>query len=371
MRIGVPKEIKESEFRVGLTPESISALVRRGHAVAVETMAGIGAGISDREYVAAGAEIVAEPADIFGRAALIVKVKEPLAGERALLQRGQIVFTYLHLAADRPQAAELMQSGASAIGYETVTDETGRLPLLRPMSVVAGRMAPQIGAHWLERPHGDRGLLLSGATGVAAGKVVVLGAGTAGGNAALIAAGMGARVTVLSRTEGPLREIADRQSGIETALSSPRTVAEHCRDADVVIATALVAGARAPKLITADIVRSMTPGAVIIDISIDQGGCAETSRVTSHLQPIYRVDGVLHYCVPNMPGAVPRSSTYALNAATLPYVIALADKGLARAIADDTGLRNGLQVHDGRLTCHAVADALGLDYRPVEGVQGI
>lgn len=369
MLIGVPKEIKESEFRVGLVPEAIAELTRRQHRVLVETQAGAGAGLSDEAYRAAGADIAATAGEVFERAELIVKVKEPLGHERTMLRRGQVLFTYLHLAPDRPLTQDLLASGVTAIAYETVTDNSDALPLLVPMSEIAGRMAPQIGAHWLERPHGTRGVLIAGAAGVLPARILILGGGTVGTNAALIAAGLGADVVILGRSPESLRRIENRFGArVRTGITSPETVDTLCRESDLVIAGALVPGATAPRLITEQTVRRMQPGSVIIDVSIDQGGCAETSRPTSHLQPTYRVHDVIHYCVPNMPGAVPRTSTFALNAATRPFVISLADKGWQAALREDRNLRNGLNIHDGRLTCRAVAKALTLPYTSTDHI---
>ena len=372
MLVGVPKEIKDNEYRVGLVPASVEALIAHNHRVAVERGAGAGAGFSDSDYVAAGAEITAAADDIFRRAELIVKVKEPLAAERKRLRRGQVLFTYLHLAPDHAQTEDLIASGVSAVAYETVTNAQGGLPLLAPMSEVAGRMAPHVGAHYLERPHGGRGVLLGGVPGVAPAEVLVIGAGVAGSNAILIAAGMAANVVAVARSEASLRRI-ESQFGtrVRTAISTREIIEALCRSADLVIATALVPGAAAPKLISAATVKAMQPGAVIVDISIDQGGCAETSRPTTHSQPTYVVDDVVHYCVANMPGAVPRTSTLALNRATLPFVLALADQGLRRALADDVHLRNGLNVHEGAVTCRPVAAALGLPYRDAAAALGL
>jgi alanine dehydrogenase len=365
MRVGVPKEIKDNEYRVGLVPSTVAELAARGHAVMVETQAGAGAGLTDDDYRTAGAEVVASAEPIFERAELIVKVKEPLSVERKKLRPGQVLFTYLHLAADPDQAEGLLESGAVAIAYETVTDAHGRLPLLTPMSEVAGRMAPQIGAHYLERPHGGRGILLGGVPGVAPADVLVIGAGAVGSHAALIAAGMGASVTVVARGPDSLRQIAVQfDSRIRTAVSNPRAIDSLCRQADLVVGAALVAGAAAPKLIPAATVRAMKPGSVIVDVAIDQGGNAETSRPTSHSQPTFVIDGVVHYCVTNMPGAVPRTSTFALNNATRPFVLALADKGWRQALAEDRHLRDGLNVSDGKITQRAVAEALNLSYTP-------
>jgi alanine dehydrogenase len=369
MRIGVPKEIKDNEFRVGLIPSTVEDLRRRGHQVVVETRAGEGAGFADADYVESGAVIVARAPDVFARADLIVKVKEPLAAERLMLRAEQVIFTYLHLAADLGQTKELLASGVTAIAYETVTDAQGQLPLLRPMSEVAGRMASQVGAQFLERPHGGRGILLGGVPGVAPAQVLVIGAGVAGTNATLIAAGMGADVTVTAPRPESLRAIAERfGSGVRTVVSTRDALEALCRSADLIVATALVPGAAAPKLISAATVKAMKAGSVIVDVSIDQGGNAETSRPTTHSQPTFVIDGVVHYCVTNMPGAVPRTSTFALNNATRPFVLALADKGFRRALAEDAHLRNGLNASQGRLTCRAVAEALQLPYAPAEQV---
>jgi alanine dehydrogenase len=368
MLVGVPREIKDSEFRVGLVPSTVHELTLKGHRVLVEKDAGLGAGLTDEAYVAAGAEIAANAERVFAEAELIVKVKEPLAPERKKLRRGQVLFTYLHLAPDRAQAEDLLASGCIAIAYETVTSAQGGLPLLMPMSEVAGRMAPQAGAHCLEKAVGGRGVLLGGVPGVPAADVVVLGGGIAGANAARIAAGMGATVTVVDRNPDVLRRIDNALTGVQTVFSTPFAIESLCRRADLVIGTVLVPGATAPKLITAETVRAMKPGAVIVDVSIDQGGCAETSRPTTHSHPTYVVDDVVHYCVANMPGAVARTSTFALNNMTLPHVIALADKGYRIALGQDPHLRAGLNVHEGRITYKAVADALKLPYVPAEQV---
>jgi alanine dehydrogenase len=365
--IGVPKEIKADEYRVGLVPATITALIDRRHEVAVETLAGEGAGISDNEYAAAGAHIVSSADQIFDRAELIVKVKEPLASERTKLRRGQAIFTYLHLAPDPEQTRDLVSSGVTAIAYETVTDESGRLPLLAPMSKIAGRMALQVAAHFLERPQGGRGILLGGVDDVAPAKVVILGGGNVGRSAAEVAIGMGADVTIATRTRNTaqnlIKHLGDRAKAVTIEQAS---VVELCTSADTVIGAALVAGGEAPKLISRQTVAAMKPGSVIVDVSIDQGGCAETSRPTTHTQPVYLVDGVIHYCVANMPGAVPRTSTFALNNTTRPFVLALADRGISHAIMSDVHLRNGLNVHHGKITCRAVADALGYPYVPAD-----
>lgn len=369
MLIGVPKEIKTDEYRVGLIPSTISELSAGGHAVMVETHAGEGAGISDDEFAAAGADIVAAADQIFLRADLIVKVKEPLAAERKKLRRGQIIFTYLHLAPDLEQTSDLMAAGVTAIAYETVTDAAGRLPLLAPMSTVAGRMAPQVAAHFLERPHGGRGILLGGADGVPSAKIVVLGGGVVGTHAAEVALGMGGDVTIATRSAGTAHRLSQRFGDrVHVVAAEQSEIEALCKAGDVVIGAALVAGAAAPKLVRAGTVKAMKPGAVIVDVSIDQGGCIETSHPTTHSQPSFVVDGVVHYCVANMPGAVPRTSTFALNNATRPFICALADKGFPRALIDDSHLQNGLNIHAGKITCRAVADALRLPYTPAADV---
>jgi alanine dehydrogenase len=371
MFIGVPKEIKADEYRVGLTPATIKELTARGHQVAVETLAGAGAGVSDDDYAAAGAQIVADADQIFQRAELIVKVKEPQASERRRLRRGQTIFTYLHLAPDSEQTHDLMASGVTALAYETVTDAAGQLPLLVPMSKVAGRMAPQVAAHFLQRPQGGRGILLGRIEGAPSAEVLVLGGGVVGSNAAEMAIGMGANVTVVARARETLRRLAQLfGERVRAIAADPETIGELCVAADVVIGAALVPGAAAPKLISRRTVKAMKPGSVIVDVSIDQGGCAETSRPTTHSQPTFVVDDVVHYCVANMPGAVPRTSTFALDNATRPFVLALADKGFRQALIDDVHLQNGLNVHDGKVTCRAVADALRLPYTPATELFG-
>jgi alanine dehydrogenase len=363
MLVGVPKEIKDNEYRVGLVPSTVRELTADGHRVLIEAGAGLGAGLTDADYVAADGEMVRSADEIFDAAELIVKVKEPLAEERKKLRRGQVLFTYLHLAPDRAQTEDLMAAGVTAIAYETVTSPLGTLPLLTPMSEVAGRMAPHVGAHCLHKENGGRGVLLGGVPGVPPADVIILGGGMAGTNAAVIAAGLGADVAVVDRNPEALRRIAAHLGSRVRTLFSTRDVVETlCRRADLVIATVLVPGAAAPKLISAKTVKAMKPGSVIVDVAIDQGGCAETSRPTTHSEPTYMVDDVVHYCVTNMPGAVARTSTFALNNATVPFVLALADKGWRRAMADDPNLRNGLNVHDGRITCKAVAEALKLPY---------
>ncbi len=367
MLVGVPKEIKDSEYRVGLVPSTVRELTASGHQVIVEKNAGLGAGLSDADYQAVGAEIVPDADPVFGRAELIVKVKEPLASERSKLRPGQILFTYLHLAADPEQTADLVASGVIAIAYETVTSAQGTLPLLTPMSEVAGRMAPHVGAHCLEKGNGGRGVLLGGVPGVPPADVVVLGGGVAGSHAALIGAGMGATVTVLDRNPEVLRRLASQLgTRVRTVFSTADAIETLCRRADLVIASVLIPGAAAPKLITAATVKAMKAGAVIVDIAIDQGGCAETSRPTTHSAPTYIVDDVVHYCVTNMPGAVARTSTFALNNVTLPFVLSLADKGYRRALGQDPHLRNELNVCEGKITYRAVAEALKLKYTPPE-----
>jgi alanine dehydrogenase len=362
MLIGVPKEIKDNEYRVGLVPSTVRELTDKGHRVMVETGAGVGAGLPDADYRAAGAEIVDSADAVYSSAELIVKVKEPLAAERKKLHRGQVLFTYLHLAPDRAQTEDLLASGVTAIAYETVTGPQGTLPLLTPMSEVAGRMAPHVGAHCLEKENGGRGVLLGGVPGVGAASVLVLGGGVAGTNAALIASGMGAEVTVLDRNPEALRRVAAQLGRVRTLFSTRDVIELLCRRADLVIATVLIPGATAPKLITAETVKAMKPGSVIVDVAIDQGGCAETSRPTTHSHPTYLVDDVVHHCVTNMPGAVARTSTFALSNVTTSFVLALADKGWRLALSADTNLCNGLNIHDGHVTYRAVADALKLPY---------
>jgi alanine dehydrogenase len=364
MRVGVPKEIKDHEDRVGLVPSSVAELARHGHDVMIEAGAGLGAGLEDELYVAAGGRIVATADEIFASAELIVKVKEPLAPERKRLRAGQMLFTYLHLAPDREQTQDLLKSGVTAIAYETVTSPLGTLPLLTPMSEIAGRLAPQVGARYLERTSGGRGVLLGGVPGVPPGEVVVLGGGVSGTHAATIALGMGATVTVVDRSAEVLRRIEVQLPGARTIFSTHDALVQVVRRADLLIGAVLVPGAAAPKLVTREMVKTMKTASVLVDIAIDQGGCSETSRPTSHSDPVYVEEGVTHFCVTNMPGAVSRTSTFALNNATLPFVLALADKGWRRAITEDPHLRNGLNVHAGKLTCKPVAEAQGLPYTP-------
>ncbi len=358
MQIGVPKEIKIHEYRVGLTPDAAARLTREGHRVLVETGAGAGAGFDDQEYTAAGAEIMADGSSVFGAAELIVKVKEPQLEECAMLSPDQVLFTYLHLAADPEQARALMRSGATAIAYETVTDAHGTLPLLKPMSCIAGRMATQVGAHYLEMPSG-RGVLLGGVPGVAPARVVVVGAGAAGTNALEMAVGLQADVTVLDIDLARLEELATRFGNrIRTLYSTPEAIAREVRTADLVIGSVLIPGASAPKLVTREMVRSMRPGSVLVDIAIDQGGCFETSRPTSHADPVYVESGAVHYAVTNMPGAVPRTATLALTNATIPHVRSLARLGWRQAVQRDPHLRNGVNVSAGEIRHRAVAEAL-------------
>jgi alanine dehydrogenase len=365
MRIGVPKEIKVREYRVGLTPTSVREIAAHGHTIDVETGAGAGIGASDDDYKKAGAAIAATAKYIFATADMIVKVKEPQAIERKMLRQGQVLFTYLHLAPDPTQTKDLVASGATCIAYETVTSATGGLPLLAPMSEVAGRMSIQAGAYHLEKPHGGRGLLLGGVPGVAPGKVVILGGGVVGTHAASIAVGMGADVVVIDRSVDALRRIWTQFGrNVETAYSTRDAIDHHLREADLVIGGVLIPGASAPKLITRDHLKHMKHGSVLVDVAIDQGGCAETSKATTHDEPTYIIDNVIHYCVANMPGGVPRTSTYALNNATLPFVLALADKGWKKALTDDVHLRNGLNVWNGKITCEPVAAALKYGYTP-------
>jgi alanine dehydrogenase len=367
MLVGVPKEIKDSEYRVGLIPSTVRELTRNGHHVVVERNAGVGAGLADADYRAVGAEIVADADAVYARGELIVKVKEPLAAERGKLRQGQVLFTYLHLAADPQQTADLIASGVIAIAYETVTSPHGTLPLLMPMSEVAGRMAPHVGARCLEKENGGRGVLLGGVPGVPPADVMILGGGVAGSHAALISAGMGATVTVVDRNPDVLRRVASQLGArVRTVFSTSDAIETLCRRADLVIASVLIPGAAAPKLITAATVKAMKPGSVIVDIAIDQGGCSETSRPTTHSAPTYIVDDVVHYCVTNMPGAVARTSTFALNNVTLPFVLALADKGYRRALGEDSHLRSGLNVYEGKITHRAVAEALKLKFIPPE-----
>ena len=362
MKVGCPKEIKPQEFRVGLTPVAVRELVGRGHNVIIETNAGIGSGFGDSDYVQEGANIVGTAKEVFDTAEMIVKVKEPQAIERKMLKSGQLLFTYLHLAPDPEQTHDLIESGCTAIAYETVTDLNGGLPLLAPMSEVAGRLAPQMGAWALQRANGGRGVLLGGVPGVSPAKVLVLGGGMVGTNAARVAAGMGADVTVLDKSLARLRYIDDVFGDLfKNGYASQKITSELALQADLIIGAVLVAGAEAPKLISKEQLSTLQSGAALVDVAIDQGGCFETSRATTHSDPVYEIDGIMHYCVANMPGAVPRSSTLALGNSTLPFIISLADKGWIKACLDDPHLFNGLNVHDGKLTYAAVGEALGLE----------
>ncbi|TFU03859.1 alanine dehydrogenase [Polymorphobacter arshaanensis] len=363
MHVGVPKEIKVHEYRVGLTPPSVAELTAAGHTVTVETGAGGGIDFTDRDYVAAGATIVPTAAAVFAAADMIVKVKEPQLHECAMLRPGQVLFTYLHLAADKPQAEALMKSGAICIAYETVTERAGGLPLLRPMSEIAGRMSVQVGAHYLEKAQGGRGILLGGVPGVAPGRVAILGGGVSGVNAAQMAVGMRADVTIYDISTLRLAEIDDMFEGrVKTQFSSKAAIAAAIARAHVVIGAVLIPGAAAPKLVTRDMLKLMKRGSVLVDIAIDQGGCFETSRATTHEDPVYVVDGIIHYCVANMPGAVARTSTFALNNATLPFVLRLANLGADAALASDPHLAMGLNVSGGHIRHAAVAEALGLPH---------
>jgi alanine dehydrogenase len=368
VKIGVPKEIKADEYRVALAPAGARELVQRGHDVIIEGGAGEGSAFTDAAYEAAGARI-ASVDDVWAEAELLLKVKEPVRAEYSRLRDGLILFTYLHVAADEPLTRALIDSGVAAVAYETVETDSGALPLLAPMSEIAGRLAAQAGAYFLEKPLGGRGLLLGGVPGVAPGRVVVIGGGMVGYNAAVIALGLGANVTILERSLDRMRHLEEILSGrVSLVMSSSLQIEESVRDADVVIGAVLIPGALAPKLITREMVRGMKDGSVLADVAIDQGGCAETSRPTTHSEPVYTVEGVTHYCVANMPGAVPITSTKALTNATLPYVEAIADHGLARAVARDRALARGVNVLDGKVTYEAVADAHGLDYQPLEDV---
>jgi alanine dehydrogenase len=368
VKIGVAKEIKTDEYRVALTPAGARELVQRGHDVTIESGAGVGSAFTDAAYEAAGARI-ASVDDVWEGSELLLKVKEPIAPEYERLREGLVLFTYLHIAADEPLTRALVDSGIAAVAYETVETSNGGLPLLAPMSEIAGRLAAQAGAYFLEKPLGGRGLLLGGVPGVAPGRVVVIGGGMVGYNAAVIAIGLGANVTILERSLDRMRHLEEVLSGrVSLVMSSSLQIEESLRDADVVIGAVLIPGAVAPKLVTREMVGEMKEGAVLADVAIDQGGCAETSRPTTHSEPVYTVDGVTHYCVANMPGAVPITSTKALTNATLPYVEAIAGHGLAEAVARDPALAHGVNVLDGKITYEAVADAHGLDYQPLEDV---
>lgn len=370
MIIGIPKEIKNHEYRVGMIPASVRELASHGHQVFVETNAGAGIGFSDDDYIAVGASILPTAADVFAKADMIVKVKEPQAVERAMLREGQILFTYLHLAPDFPQTEELIKSKAVCIAYETVTDNMGRLPLLAPMSEVAGRMSIQAGALTLEKSHGGSGLLLGGVPGVAPAKVAIIGGGVVGANAARMAIGLRADVTILDRNIDTLRRLDEEFQGRANVVYSTEDAIEHyVLDADLVIGAVLIPGAAAPKLVTKAHIRRMKPGSAVVDVAIDQGGCFETSHATTHADPTYIVDDVVHYCVANMPGAVARTSTFALNNATLPYIVKLANKGYQAALTSDPGFMKGLNVIHGKVTCKEVAENFNLAYvAPAEAI---
>lgn len=365
MLIGVPKEIKIQEYRVGLVPSSVRELVAHGHKIMVQHNAGVGIGVSDADYEKVGATIIHSAEEIFAKAEMIVKVKEPQQSECKMLHEGQILYTYLHLAPDPKQTAALKASGCTAIAYETVTDRFGRLPLLSPMSEVAGRLSIQVGAHCLEKKQGGLGVLLGGVAGVSAANVVILGGGVVGTNALMMAIGLGARVAVIDKSTPRLQELdALFGSRISTIYANSDNVEKYVTMADLVIGGVLLPGAAAPKLVTRDMLKKMRPGSVLVDVSIDQGGCFETSHATTHDDPTYVEEGVVHYCVANMPGAVPRTSTFALNNATLPFALAIADKGYKKALLEDPHLLNGLNVHKGHITYEAVANDLGYRYMP-------
>ncbi|WP_312489885.1 alanine dehydrogenase [Sphingomonas sp.] len=368
MRVGVPKEIKNHEYRVGLTPPSVAELVAAGHEVIVETKAGGGIDFEDQDYIDAGARIVATASEVFDQAEMIVKVKEPQPQEVAMLRPHHLLFTYLHLAADKPQAEGLMASGATCIAYETVTSPRGGLPLLKPMSEVAGRMAVQVGAHYLEKEQGGRGVLLGGVPGVAPAKVAILGGGVSGVNAAQMAVGLRADVTIYDINNDRLAELdMFFSSQIKTAYASKAAIAAAVKNAHLVIGAVLVPGAAAPKLVTRDMLKTMKRGSVLVDIAIDQGGCFETSHATTHEDPVFEIDGVIHYCVANMPGAVARTSAFALNNATLPFAIRLANMGAEAAMKADAHLANGLNVSGGKIRHAAVAEALDLPFEAWAG----
>lgn len=368
MRIGVPKEVKNHEYRVGLTPSSVRELIVNGHEIVIETDAGSGIDISDTDYINAGARIIDSAEGVYTEADMIVKVKEPQPQECPLLREGQILFTYLHLAPDPKLSEMIMQSGCTAIAYETVTDEKGRLPLLAPMSEVAGRMSIQAGAHALEKAQGGRGILLGGVAGVSPGKVVVLGGGVVGSNAIRVATGMEAQVTVLDKSLDRLRELDFHYgASLNTIYATQDAIERYVMDADLIIGAVLVPGGSAPKLVSRELLSQMKPGAVLVDVSIDQGGCFETSTPTTYADPTYVVDGIVHYCVANMPGGAARTSTFALNNATLPFIIELANKGASKAMLENSHLRNGLNVYKGKITHPAVAESLGQKcYSPLE-----
>lgn len=366
MRIGIPGEVKDNEYRVGMTPAGVQALVDQGHDVLVETDAGVGSGFENTDYEKAGARLIADPDEVYGSAEMIIKVKEPVEVEYPRLQSGQILFTYLHLAPLPGLTDVLLERRVTGIAYETITDHRGGLPLLTPMSEVAGRMSVLAGATYLQRARGGRGILLSGVPGVPPGDVVIIGGGIVGINAAKIALGMGARVTVLETSPDRMRYLDDIFHGAVTTLgSNPHSLVGALERADLLIGAVLIPGRSAPKLVTREMLRHMKPGAVVVDVAVDQGGCFETTRPTTHSNPVYEVDGVVHYCVANMPGAVPRTSTLALTNVTLSYSLALANKGVPQAIADTPGLEPGVNTYDGHITCKPVAESQGRPYRPL------
>jgi len=369
--VGLPKEIKDNEYRVGLTPAGVRALTDAGHTVHVERGAGAGSGFDDELYEKAGGRLIDSADDVWGGAEMVVKVKEPIAPEYPRMKEGLLLFTYLHLAPDLKQTAALLENKVTGVAYETITDRKGTLPLLTPMSEVAGRMAVQVGAQYLEKMNGGRGVLLGGVPGVPAARVVIIGGGVVGTNAAKIAVGMGAHVTIIDRDLDRLRELDDIfLSKISTLASSAYAIHGAISEADLIVGAVLVAGAAAPKLVTREMLRDVPNGAVIVDVAVDQGGCIETTRPTTHSNPTYYEEGVLHYCVANMPGAVPRTSTFALTNATLPYVLKLANKGFLGAIGSDPGLKEGVNTYAGRLTYEAVAVDQGLEYTPLDEMLG-
>ena len=369
MIIGVPKEIKTHEHRVGLTPYSVEELVRQGNSVVIQSSAGAGIGVSDDEFIKAGATIVPTADDVFAQAKLIIKVKEPQAEECAKLTAEHVIFTFLHLAADQNLALSLLKSGATALAYETVTDHSGKLPLLAPMSAIAGRVAVQMGSFYLQKPEGGKGVLLSGMPGVPPAKVTIIGGGVVGANAIQIAMGLGAKVTVLDKSTTRLTELAQLfGQGLQTLFAEPDEIDLHVRTADLVIGAVLVPGASAPKIVRKETISRMQPGSVVADVAIDQGGCFETSRPTDFFVPKYVFDGVIHQCITNLPSAVPRTSAFALNHATLPYIIELANKGYKRACLDNPGLLNGLNICQGKVTHQSVADAMGQTYTPAQQI---
>ncbi len=367
MIVGLPKEIKDNEYRVGLTPAGVRALTDAGHEVNVECSAGVGSGFADELYERAGATLLDSADDVWQQGEMIVKVKEPIQPEYPRMREGQLLFTYLHLAPDRELTKELLERKVTGVAYETITDRFGTLPLLTPMSEVAGRMAIQVGSHYLEKMSGGRGVLLGGVPGVPAARVVIIGGGVVGTNAAKIAVGMGAHVTIIDNNLGRLRELDDIfLSKISTLASSAYMIHDAVSQADLIVGAVLVPGAAAPRLVTRGMLRDVPDGAVIVDVAVDQGGCIETTHPTTHSDPTYYVEGVLHYCVANMPGAVPRTSTFALTNATLPYALKLANKGFIQAVTSDPGLMAGVNTYAGRLTYEAVATAQGLEYTSID-----